>query len=1395
MPKFGIPAFSANIEGVYRVTDYENSSTALMSDLLNYLATYVPWLMARRFANDPTPPAAPQADDFRAAVLFVDISGFTRLAQKLAEEGTGGAEKLTRILNDYFGQLINIITLHGGDVVKFAGDGLQAVWSTIATGEDLEIVTLRAAHCGLTVQKQLQNYQPTDGTRLSLRIGIGAGDVIAGNVGGVLKRWEFLLAGQPIGQMNEASELALPGQVVLSNEAWWLIEEQCRGEAVGPSGYILQEIPKPLPPRALPSTKLAPGSENALRSFVPAAITQRLQAGQVNFLAENRRVSVLFLQVNGLDESQQRDVANLQAVMQSLQNTLYRFEGSVRQFIVDDKGMVFIASFGLPPITHEDDPARAVQAAIALQETLQLRNLNSAVGVATGSIFCGPVGNDVRREYMMVGDIVYLSARLMSAANGGVLVDEATYQNARQRFSFDQLPALRVKNRPLPVQVFAPKSTDPLDPNQRPLVGRAKEQAIIHERLEALRQGENGVILIEGAAGIGKTRLVLDLIRQAKSLDIEVLSGDGDAVDRATPYHGWRGVFAQMFKMESFTQTRSQGMKIMARLARDPDLLAMSPLLSAVLPMDLPENEATLLMSGQSRADNTRDFLVRLLRFAADESPKVIVLENGHWLDSASWALAAAVHELVSPMLLVIAMRPLTELPVEVRQLIEGENTRYLNLGGLSAMDTTTLINQRLSVSQVPEAVAQLIQEKSDGNPFFAEQLAYTLRDSGLLDTAGGHAVLKGGVEDLRRLDVPDTVQGVITSRIDRLPPAQQLTLKVASVIGTTFPVRAVFDVYPIASDRGKLSDHLAELVRLELIEQTTPEPDISYSFKHTTTQDVAYNLMLQTQRRDLHEAVARWYERNFVYDLSPFYGMLSHHWESAGDIDRAVDYLSRAGEQALRGGANSEAANFFIKAIELDGKAAIQSNALRRARWERQAGEALWELGQLRESSLHTDRALDLLGRPRPTSTTGLRLGILRQISIQALHRLFPKRYMGRAEDDIQVQEAARAYRQEQEVAYFGQEILRAFYAGFYALNLAEQLGPRYPELSWVYANATFGMGIVRLHGQARYYRARALETAERVNSPTVKSIVALRTGIYGNGIGQWDEAQAAFQRCIQLANNMGDFRYWGDGINALGMNAYLQGQYQRSYESYAQLGKAVENTDNIEHQAWALNGQAMNLLRQGQTDEAITLLQAAHKILMHDADRAALILNHGLLAIAALRHEDMTLARQEADVTAMLLTQSLPFLYALLDSYAAVAEVYLAGWQQAVQSTTQSHRERRAMQKRARRALNDFKRYARTFPIGQSRYLLLRGRYQWQAGKQEKAVASWQASLSTAESLKMSYDTALAHLELALYLPNDVERVEHLDKAAEQFQALGAEYELRQVNRSKGAIPPSQN
>src|SRR5262249_38275859 len=153
---------------------------------------------------------------------------------------------------------------------------------------------------------------------------------------------------------------------------------------------------------------------------------------------------------------------------------------------------------------------------------------------------------------------------------------------------------------------------------------------------------------------------------------------------------------------------------------------------------------------------------------------------------------------------------------------------------------------------------------------------------------------------DLREVALPDTVQGVVTSRIDRLRPAAQLTLKVASVIGRVFPLRILRDLYPIEDDREALPEHLRALRRLDLTRLEAPEPALAYSFKHAITREVAYNLMLVAQRRDLHRAAAQWYECHHAQDLAPLYALLAHHWGEAEVEDRAIDYLEKAGEQAL---------------------------------------------------------------------------------------------------------------------------------------------------------------------------------------------------------------------------------------------------------------------------------------------------------------------------------------------------------------------------------------------------------------------------------------------------------------------------------------------------------------
>ena len=243
------------------------SRTAHLATLADYVSPFV----VRRLVIDPTPPLAPVAERFPVAVLFADIAGFTALAERLAQHGPAGAEELTSLLNSYFGQLIDIVTAYGGDVVKFAGDGLLACWSVLATDEDLATVTCRAAQCGLAIQATLHDYAIAQDMHLYLRVNIGAGDVAVVYIGGVFDRWEFSVAGKPLVQVGQAEHDASPGEVLLTPIAWELLRDRCVGQPL-PTGYArLSAVHTPLPVQPARRPTLTPAMEAALEAYIPAA--------------------------------------------------------------------------------------------------------------------------------------------------------------------------------------------------------------------------------------------------------------------------------------------------------------------------------------------------------------------------------------------------------------------------------------------------------------------------------------------------------------------------------------------------------------------------------------------------------------------------------------------------------------------------------------------------------------------------------------------------------------------------------------------------------------------------------------------------------------------------------------------------------------------------------------------------------------------------------------------------------------------------------------------------------------------------------------------------------------------------------------------------------------------
>ena len=1390
-----------------------------MSDqLLIALNSYVPSFIARHLAEDPTPLTAPTYEALTTAVFFADISGFTALTEKLAERGPSGAEELTRQLNGYFGQLIDLITAHGGDIVKFAGDALLALWydpeeakDALIAKDQLQNNILLAAQCALNAQKTLANFPRVEGQQLSLKIAIGAGEVVIPHLGGIFNRWEYLIAGQPLAEVNAADDDLVPGQVVVTQPAWLHINSLASGVRLPSGNMQLNEVKARRPTAVLPRPSLPNEAIPLLNSYIPNAIAHRLNAGQVGWLAEMRRITILF--VNLPDLSHNTPLTESQAIIKALQTALYRYEGSVNKISVDDKGAMLVAALGLPPLAHSDDAARGVLAAQSMLMAMRKLNKRCAIGVTTGRAFCGSVGNETRREYTMIGDIVNLSARLMQAAllygeAIPILCDQTTYDDAHERIHFGKLPPIMVKGKTEAIKIYRPqeekrKIIQTATDTRTGMVGRTRERTAVSQHIEKVKNGVNSTLIIEGDAGIGKSQLIAELLEQAQAADLTVLIGAGDSVEQATSYHAWRPIFQRLFNLNETTEFSQSRIEIMGQIAEDPELLQRMPLLNSVLPLNLPDNELTAQMVGDVRANNTRDLLISIVLQANQKAPLTIIIEDAHWLDSSSWAMLARLKREAPNLLLVIVTRPLLEkgeavsqnyiMPDEYKRLLADEQTEHLKLSPLTTTEATNLISQRLGATKIAPDLAKLIYERAEGHPFFTEQIAYALRDAGHLLIRNGSCDLAAEMGDLRRLRFPDTIEGVITSRLDRLPAAQQFIIKVASVIGRSFPYQALRAIHPVSADRLRLRDYLANLDHIGLIEVETPEPDLTYTFRHIITQEVAYQMLPLAQRQQLHRALAQWLEEAYASDLTPHYTLLAYHWRKVVEgqniksvyIGKAVNYLEKSGEQALRNGAYHEAVEYLLRAVKtaqiiIGEDNLVSLNAQRRADWHILLGIAYTGMGQPASGRQHFQQALSVLGRPIPTNKTLLLQSLATHFARHIGQVISPARWREpSAKSKVALLASARAYAHLSQMHYTNSETILAAYTTIRGLNIVEQAGIS-PEMARLHAQIAVVYRAIRLNRVAKHYENLAQETAQRLNDLPSLVLVLLATSVSQVGIVPWAEVQDSLDWSISLSKQIGDLRSWGSGVGALGYTYLFQGQFKKGLALCNDLQKQGKDTDNLEHQAWGLYGQADHLMHLGHTEKAAQLLEEAltlYQILSES--RTGEVATMGTLAIIRLRQGDWRSAQLVAESTAEQLTEPLPLNFALFSAYTGVAEVYLSLWEQ--QGKTADR------QKATKNACQALRRFALLNPAAQPRAWLYQGRYYWLIGRRWKAQQLWQKALVQAEALKMVYDVGLAHLEIGRHLTADSpKRTAHITQAIRVFTHLQTKYDLKQARNA---------
>ncbi|HKI53007.1 MAG TPA: hypothetical protein VJ987_02695, partial [Anaerolineales bacterium] len=622
-----------------------------------------------------------------------------------------------------------------------------------------------------------------------------------------------------------------------------------------------------------------------------------------------------------------------------------------------------------------------------------------------------------------------------------------------------------------------------------------------------------------------------------------------------------------------------------------------------------------------------------------------------------------------------------------------------------------------------------------------------------------------------------------------------------ASVIGRIFALSALMAIHPIDADKPALPGYMEALTKLSLTLVESEAPDLAYIFKHAVTQEVAYNLMLFSQRRQLHQAIAQWIEQSHPDNLESYYALLAHHWVQAAEmpetsqnefaVARAVDYLDKSGEQALQNYANTEAIQFLSQALEWDarlpktsGKDAARERDIRRARWHSRIGLAHYGLGSLPDCDKHVREALKLLESPIPNSMPQFALGLFPQIVRQGFHRFFPSRYVDTAkgQDRDVALEVAHLYELMSRIYFYSNESLPIIYVGLRFLNEAEKAGTS-PELAIAYSSMAVLAGLMGLHNLAETYVERGIAVANRVNQPSNLITVNVVTCVYQITVGKWDEVRARGTEAKTICENLGDYRQWGDSTVLLAESALISGDIHFALRIQNNLLEEARRRHNPLHQMWALFGVSANKIRLGHEAEVIPLLEEALQLLDELPNFASSVNTNGQLALAYHRLGDNEKALAFADRVLELAENVSPTVYSLDIGFAAVSEVYFESWENFLKNPDIKRNPERYKQL-VERSLKLLRAFKNRCPIGGPYLAYYQGWYDWLLGKPRAAIKSWRKGIDDARKYNLRYEEGLLCGKMGAVLKdNPTERRAYLERAIHIFEEMSAPRELKLV------------
>jgi predicted ATPase/class 3 adenylate cyclase len=910
----------------------------------------------------------------------------------------------------------------------------------------------------------------------------------------------------------------------------------------------------------------AAAPQDKLLQYIPKELLSKLEAARSGHAmsGERRVVTILFCDVKGstaaaekMDPEDWAEVMN--GAFEHLIAPVYRYEGTLARLMGD----AILAFFGAP-IAHEDDPERAILAGLEIVEGIepyreQTRerwdlDFSVRVGINTGLVVVGEVGSDLRMEYTAMGDAVNLAARMEQTAQPGtVQIAEETHRRVAPLFEFEALGEIEVKGKQEPIhahRVLAIKAhrgrLRGIQGLEAPLVGRKTEMDALRQSIEALANGQGGIHCLIGEAGLGKSRMIEEM-RQSFENQGYWAESRGVSYETTRPYGQFQQHIEKLYGISQSDQSEAILRKLARGVAELDQSATASQALEALLAVDASSNGQEL--EGEALKRELFETNLRVWQRQADKLPTVLVFDDLHWADSASTELLSHLFRLTDavPILFLCAFRPDRGAPSwRVKQIAEAEfphRYKEIVLQPLDARNSRELVDHLLAISELPPKLLAMIQEKAEGNPFFVEEVVRSLIDSGAVvrEQAGARWTAE---TDVGEIQIPDNLQSLLISRIDRLEGEARRTLQLASVIGRSFYYRVLQSISQASDD---LDGHLSVLQRVELILEAARNPEREYAFRHALTQEAAYRSILRKERTSFHLQVGESLEQLFPERKSEFAPLLAHHFLQADD-DRGAEYSVAAGDEAFRMYALDAAVRHYENALGMTSSDSLKHVYTRLGRSHELLGDF--------DEAMKVYRSMAEAGQAREDGEMEL-IALTESASIYA------------TPTPLHSQERARELSDE-------------------AIELAHRVQNHEAEarILWNRSNSEKFAGEAEL---AVEYADRSLAIAEEYGLREQLAFTLNDIGASLMALGELDRSRKTAARSHEMWRELDNKPMLADNLQAQAAYAYWVGEFDQAIALAQKAYETTRTIDNLWGQSTALIWLGLAYADAGQFDQAL--------------------------------------------------------------------------------------------------------------------------------------------------------------------------------------------------------------